>query len=129
MIVDASALLAIVLDEDDGKRFYVSLGRAGTSAISAVNFVEAAIRADEDRTGSRGELLDEMMQRFDVRIASITPEQAKVAREAYQRFGKGRHPARLNLGDCFAYALAKARGEPLLFKGADFAKTDIEAAA
>jgi ribonuclease VapC len=128
MIVDASALLAIVLGEEDGERYYMSLGRAGTSAVSAVNFVEAAIRADKDRNGSRGELLDELMQRFDVRIASITPEQAAMAREAYRRYGKGRHPARLNLGDCFAYALAKARGEPLLFKGEDFAKTDVEAA-
>jgi ribonuclease VapC len=128
MIVDASALLAIVLGEADGERFYMSLGRAGGSAVSAVNFVEAAIRADQDSSGGRGELLDELMQHFEVRIASITPEQATMAREAYQRYGKGRHPARLNLGDCFAYALAKARREPLLFKGEDFAKTDIEAA-
>ena len=128
MIVDASALLAILLDEADGQRFYTSLGRAGTSAISAVNYVEAGIRADRDRAAKRGELLDELMQRFDVQIASITPEQAAIAREAYRRYGKRNHPARLNLGDCFAYALSKARSEPLLFKGDDFSKTDVETA-
>jgi ribonuclease VapC len=128
MIVDASALLAIVLGETDRQRFYTSLGRSGSSAISAVNYVEAGIRADRDQDPKRGEFLDEVMQRFGVRIASITPGQALMAREAYQRFGKGNHPARLNLGDCFAYALAKARREPLLFKGDDFSKTDIEAA-
>jgi ribonuclease VapC len=128
MIVDASALLAIVFGETDRQRYYASLGRSGSSAISAVNYVEAGIRADWDEDPKRGEFLDEIMQRFGVRIASITPEQALMAREAYQRFGKGRHPARLNLGDCFAYALARARREPLLFKGDDFSKTDIEAA-
>jgi ribonuclease VapC len=128
MIVDASALLAILLREADGQRFYTSLGRAGTSAVSAVNYVEAGIRADQDKTGSRGKLLDELMQHFNVQIASITPEQATLAREAYRRYGKGRHPAHLNLGDCFAYALAKLRREPLLFKGEDFRKTDVESA-
>jgi ribonuclease VapC len=128
VIVDASALLAIVLGEPDGQQFYTSLGRAGTSSVSAVNYVEAGIRADQDKTGSRGKLLDELMQHFDVQIASITPEQATMARETYRRYGKGRHPARLNLGDCFAYSLAKLRREPLLFKGDDFKKTDIEPA-
>ena len=128
MIVDASALLAIVLGEADKQRFYTSLGLAGTSAMSAVNYVEAGIRADRDRAAKRGEFLDEVMQRFDVQIASVTPEQAAIAREAYRRYGKRNHPARLNLGDCFAYGLSKARGEPLLFKGNDFSKTDVEAA-
>jgi ribonuclease VapC len=125
MIVDASALLAIVLAEPDGPRFYTSLGRAATSAVSAVNYLEAGIRADRDRVNKRGEFLDEVIQRFNVQIASVTPEQAAIAREAYRHYGKGNHPARLNLGDCFAYALAKARGEPLLFKGSDFAHPDI----
>lgn len=129
MIVDASALLAIVLGETDRERFYTSLGRSSSSAVSAVNYVEAGIRADGDRVPARGEFLDEIIERFGVSVASVTPEQATIAREAYRRFGKGNHPARLNLGDCFAYALAKARGEPLLFKGDDFAKTDIAAAA
>ena len=128
MIVDASALLAIVLGESDRQRFYKSLGRSANSAVSAVNYVEAGIRADRDDDPGRGELLDEIIQRFGVTVASVTPEQARMAREVYRRFGKGRHPAHLNLGDCFAYALAKLRREPLLFKGNDFSKTDIEAA-
>jgi ribonuclease VapC len=128
MIVDASAILAIVLGETDRQRFYTSLGRSAASAISAVNYVEAGIRADRDKGSRRGELLDEVIRNFGVRITSITPEQAIIARDAYRRYGKGNHPARLNLGDCFAYALAKARREPLLFKGEDFAKTDIQAA-
>lgn len=128
MIVDASALLAIVFGEEDGERFYTSLGRSAHSSLSPVNYVEAAIRADRDAHPGRGEFLDEIIQRFDVRLALITPEQAMLARQAYQRFGKGKHPARLNLGDCFAYALAVSRREPLLFKGDDFTKTDVEAA-
>jgi ribonuclease VapC len=128
VIVDASALLAIVLGEPDRERFYKSLGRSANSSVSPVNYLEAAIRADRDSDPGRGEFLDEIIQRFDVRLASVTPEQALMARHAYRQFGRGKHPARLNLGDCFAYALAKARREPLLFKGEDFAKTDIEAA-
>jgi ribonuclease VapC len=128
MIVDASALLAIVLGEPDRERFYNSLGRSVDSAISAVNYVEAGIRADRDRVPGRGQFLDEIIDRFAVSVATITPEQARMAREAYQRYGKGNHPAHLNLGDCFAYALAKARREPLLFKGEDFTKTDIDPA-
>ena len=128
MIVDASALLAIVLGEGDRERFYTSLGRSANSSVSPVNYVEAAICADRDSDPGRGEFLDEIIQRFDVKLASITPEQAMIARHAYHQFGRGKHPARLNLGDCFAYALAKARREPLLFKGDDFAKTDIEPA-
>jgi ribonuclease VapC len=128
MIVDASALLAIVLGEADRDRFSTSLGRSAASSVSAVNYVEAGIRADRDRTPERGEFLDEMIRRFGVEVTSVTPEQATIAREAYRRYGKGKHPAGLNLGDCFAYALAKARREPLLFKGDDFAKTDVEVA-
>ncbi len=128
MIVDASALLSIVLGEPDRHRFYTSLGRAGTSALSAVNYVEAGIGADRDQSPERGRFLDEVIERFAVQIASVTPLQSEIARDAYRRYGKGRHPAGLNLGDCFAYALAKTRNEPLLFKGEDFTRTDIEAA-
>ena len=76
----------------------------------------------------KSQKLDELLKSLAIEIVTISPEQADLAREAYQKFGKGNHPAKLNLGDCFAYALAKARGEPLLFKGDDFRLTDIEAA-
>lgn len=125
MIVDASALLAIVFGEADRQRFYTSLGRSTSSTVSAVNYVEAGIRADRDKVPDRGQLLDEIIERFGVGVASVTPEQARLAREAYRRYGKGIHPAKLNLGDCFAFALAKARREPLLFKGNDFAHPDV----
>jgi len=128
MIVDASALLAIVLGENDRERFYTSLGRSTNSTVSAITYAEAGIRADGDRAPSRGRFLDEVIRHFGVKVASVTPEQAMIARDAYRRYGKGHHPAGLNLGDCFAYALAKARREPLLFKGDDFARTDIESA-
>lgn len=125
MIVDASAILAIVLGEADRELYYAPLGISGQAAISAVNYVEAGIKADEDRTAGRGKLLDEMLQRFGVEVAAVTREEAAIARDAYRRFGKGKHPARLNFGDCFAFALAKSRGEALLFKGDDFSHPDV----
>src|SRR4051812_47237133 len=95
--------------------------------ISPINYVEAAIRAD--KLGEQvGLALDEIMLTGNMQIVAVSREQTYLAREAYQRFGKGNHPARLNIGDCFAYALAKARNEPLLFKGNDFRLTDVEAA-
>jgi ribonuclease VapC len=127
MIVDASALLAILLREPERPRFRELIALAAEPVISPVNFVEAAIRADalgeEERLG-----LDRLLQISGIAIVQVTGEQAQLARDAYRKFGKGNHPARLNLGDCFAYALAKARNEPLLFKGDDFRLTDVEAA-
>jgi ribonuclease VapC len=96
--------------------------------MSPVNYLEASVKADDPRHPRKGMEFDPLLSALSVTLASVTPEQARLARSAYQRFGKGNHPARLNLGDCFAYALAKARSEPLLFKGSDFALTDIEPA-
>lgn len=129
MIVDASALLAIVLLEPERDRFLDVLNSRSELSISVVNFVEASIRVDKDPDPRRATGLEEIMKSFGIQIAPVSLEQGRLARDAHKRFGKGSHPARLNLGDCFAYALAKARGEPLLFKGDDFTKTDIEAAA
>ena len=128
MIVDASALLAVVLKEKDYERYARAIADAvDDSLISPINYVEAAVRAD--KLGEEVSLaLDEIMQTGNVEIAAVTREQTLLARDAYRKFGKGNHPARLNLGDCFAYALAKARNEPLLFKGNDFRLTDVEAA-
>ncbi len=128
MIVDASALLAILLDEPDADRFSHAIAdELEDLLISPVNFVEAAIRADK-RGEETANALDEIMRVSGIEVAAVSIHQTRLAREAYQKFGKGNHPARLNLGDCFAYALAKARGEPLLFKGDDFRLTDVEAA-
>jgi len=126
MIVDASALLAIVLNEPDAATFVEALRASELSAISAAGYVEAGIRADHDP--ERGQFLDILIDAFDIEVAEVTREQAVVARGAYRLYGKGRHPAGLNFGDCFAYALAKARSQPLLYKGRDFVKTDLPAA-
>jgi ribonuclease VapC len=129
MIVDASALLAVLLKEPDEIRYSDALTeQADQSFISPVNYLEIALRVDRGDMPEISAKVDELLSRLDVKIANITPEQAYLARQAHQRFGKGNHPAKLNLGDCFAYALAKARNEPLLFKGDDFRLTDVEAA-
>jgi ribonuclease VapC len=128
MIVDASALLAVLFEEPDADMFNRAISdELEDLLISPINFVEAAIRADK-RGMESSKALDEIVRVSGLKIAAITIHQTRLAREAYQRFGKGNHPAKLNLGDCFAYALSKARGEPLLFKGDDFRKTDVEAA-
>ncbi len=129
MIVDASAILAMLLKEPEAPAFADHIGGCAEEAvISPVNYLEIALRIDRGETPELSAVLDPLLATLEMRIAAITPEQAYLAREAYQRYGKGNHPARLNLGDCFAYALAKARGEPLLFKGDDFRQTDVEAA-
>jgi ribonuclease VapC len=126
MIVDSSAVLAILLNESDGERFALAIERADICRMSAVTFVEAAIRAESIGGSRMAADYDAMLREAEVEIEPVTMVQARLARDAYRAFGKGRgHPARLNLGDCFAYALAKAYDEPLLFKGNDFERTDI----
>lgn len=129
MIVDASAILAILLKEPEEYRFAdVLTEQADTVVLSPVNYLEVALRVDRGDMAVASDKLDQIIASMNVRLVDITPDQARLAREAYKQFGKGNHPAKLNLGDCFAYALAKARREPLLFKGDDFRMTDIEAA-
>ncbi len=129
MIVDASALLAVVLHEPERDRFLDIMGDAQELSVSVINFVEAAIKVDKDPNPQRASLLEELTTTLAIEVAPISAEQGRLARQAHKTFGRGSgHPAQLNLGDCFAYALARVRGEPLLFKGNDFSKTDIEAA-
>ena len=130
MIVDASAVLAIMLEEEDGDVFEdaLLLAPGRHHVMSPVNYLEAAVRLDGLKGTNKGAELDSMLKGFGVDLVAVTPKQAQLAREAYQRYGKRNHEAKLNLGDCFAYALAKARSEPLLFKGEDFRLTDVEAA-
>ena len=96
--------------------------------MSAANLLEAAIVADNQTDPRAGRQLDALVANFRLRIEPVTEEQVRIARQAYVDFGRGNHPAKLNFGDCFAYALAKATGEPLLFKGDDFGHTDVQAA-
>jgi ribonuclease VapC len=129
MIVDASAILAILLEESDGDAMEDALLAPRTwHAMSPVNYLEAAVRADGLKGTAKGAQLDNLLSDLAIEVVPATPEQAYLAREAYRKFGKGNHPAKLNIGDCFAYALSKTRGEPLLFKGNDFRLTDVEAA-
>ena len=129
MIADASAILAILLKEPEEYRFAdILTEEPDPVGLSPVNYLEIALRVDRGDMIETSEKLDQIISRMNVKVTEVTPEQAYLAREAYQKFGRGHHPAKLNLGDCFAYALSRARGEPLLFKGDDFTKTDVEVA-
>ena len=125
MIVDTSAVLAILYQEDDAEWFAGAIAAASVCRMSAANFLEAAINIDSVGDAEASRQLDNFVRRAGIEVTSITLVQAQIARQAYQDFGKGRHKAKLNFGDCFAYALAKETGEPLLFKGNDFVYTDI----
>ena len=125
MIIDTSALLAILYQEEDAIYFAEAIAVAPVAQMSAVNFLEAAINIDVHGDAEASRQLDAFIRRAGIEIRSVTFEQAQIARQAYLDFGKGRHPAGLNFGDCFAYALVRETGEPLLFKGNDFGKTDI----
>jgi len=125
MVIDTSALLAVLQDEPERRRFNESIELADSRLMSAATFVEISI-VTESRFGTEGlRDLDRFIERADIELVPVDVAQARVAREAFSRFGKGRHAAGLNFGDCFAYALARALGEPLLFKGEDFSRTDV----
>ena len=126
MIVDTSALIAILRDEPEGAACAEAIEAAPCRRISAASFVEAAIVIDGSRDPVASRRFDDLVKEAQLGIEAVTESQARIAREAYRDFGRGSgHPARLNFGDCFAYALARATGEPLLFKGDDFVHTDI----
>jgi ribonuclease VapC len=125
MVLDTSALLAILLNESERRSFTEAIEAAERRCVSAASFVEVSIIL-EHRHGAEGvRALDRLLAAAGVSIVDVDVDQARLARDAYQRYGKGRHPAGLNFGDCFAYALATSRAEPLLFKGNDFALTDV----
>ncbi len=128
MVIDASALIAILFEEPETEELLRQIAEAGPRRMSAANWLEAAIRADHSANLKLGPALDALVEELQISIEPVTYEQARVARRAYLEFGRSNHPARLNFGDCCAYALAKATGEPLLFKGHDFGKTDIASA-
>jgi len=129
MIVDTSALIAILRDEEDAMAYARAIANAAISRISAATYVETAAVVDASRDPIASRRFDDLLHEAQFAIAPVTEVQARIAREAYRDFGRGSgHPARLNFGDCFAYALAKAMNEPLLFKGDDFTRTDITSA-
>jgi len=125
MVLDTSAIVAILLDEPERRSLTEAIDGADRLALSAANFVEASMIL-ESRYGAEGiRALDRLISVAKVEIVPVDSQQALVAREAFRIFGKGRHAAGLNFGDCFAYALAKTLAEPLLFKGGDFSQTDL----
>jgi len=129
VIVDTSVIIAILRDEPDASVIAESLVRPQVRSMSAVSYVEAAVVVDSNRNPILSRRLDDLLRDAGIAIEPVTLNQARIAREAYRDFGKGRHRAGLNFGDCFAYALAKEKNMPLLFKGDDFRHTDIEVAS
>lgn len=125
MVIDTSAIVAILGMEAEAARLAESIESDTTRLISAATVVEAGLVIESRYGPAGGRELDLLISRAAMSVEPVTSEQADIAREAWRRFGKGRHSAGLNLGDCFAYALARATGEPVLFKGDDFEQTDV----
>jgi ribonuclease VapC len=129
MVIDTSALLSILQDEPERRAFIEAIEAADSAVMSVATFVEISM-VIASRYGAEGLAdLDLFIDRAGIELVAVDVEQGRLARHAFGRFGKGRHPAGLNFGDCFSYALARVRGEPLLFKGDDFSQTDAIALA
>ena len=129
MIIDTSALFALLVGEPEAPRMASALEEDSVRMISASTLVEIGIVVEARYGDAGGRELDLLLHRLGIDVVAVTAEQAEVARSAWRRFGKGRHSAGLNYGDTFAYALSAVSGEPLLFKGGDFEATDVHAAA
>lgn len=126
MIVDSSAMVAMLRKEPEARAMFAALTDEGSASLSAANYLEAGIVVDAKRDPVLSSRLDALLKRLRVEIVPVTEVQARLARQAYRDFGRGSgHPAKLNFGDCFAYALAIERGEPLLYKGEDFAQAGL----
>jgi ribonuclease VapC len=129
VIIDTSALVAILDQEPEADRIVRTLASASERTLSAANLVEAGIVMQARRGDDGARDLDLLLAKLRVDIAAVTASQADIARKAFRRYGRARHPANLNFGDCFAYALAKDKSVPLLFKGNDFGQTDVMVAS
>ncbi len=128
MIIDTSALLAVLFDEPDAELYEQTIAEAPLCRMSIANFLEAALVAESRLGLAGGRELDIFVETAEIELVPVFAEQADAARLAWRRFGKGNNPAGLNFGDCFAYALAQVTGESLLYKGEDFSLTDVESA-
>ena len=125
MVIETSALVSMLTDEPEAQRFEAAVAADPVRLMSTASYLEATIVIEQRFGEPGGRELDLWLHRAGVDLVGVDADQAEVARSAYRRFGKGCDPAGLNYGDCFAYALAKVSGEPLLFKGGDFVHTDI----
>lgn len=128
MILDTSALLAILLREPEAAQFAKAMEDAPVVRMSVASFLEAAVTLERRRAEAPRLMLDAFVEEFGIRLEPVTVEQMRFACEAFRYYGKGIHPAGLNYGDCFTYALARALREPVLFKGEDFSRTDVRRA-
>ena len=126
VVIDTSALLAILLGVPERGKFLQLLSESETRLLSAANALETAMVVESRRGEAAGRELDLFLHRTKIEIVAVDEEQFSIARFAWRKFGKGRHPAALNFGDCFAYALTKTSSEPLLAKGDDFRRTDLQ---
>ena len=127
MVIDTSAVAAILFGEPEAERLAHAIAADATRLMSTFTALECALVVEARKGETGGHDLDILLHRAGVRILSLDADQWEVARDAWRRYGKGRHPAGLNLGDCCSYALARVSGEPLLYKGQDFARTDLAA--
>ena len=128
MVIDTSALIAILFGEPEATTFIRAVADESRNLISAFNALETGIVVEARKGEAGGREYDLLMHRAQIEIVAMNADQAEIARAAWRKYGKGNHPAGLNIGDCCAYALAKYSGEALLFKGNDFSQTDIQAA-
>jgi ribonuclease VapC len=126
MVIDTSVLVALLFDESDAEQFELAIEADPRRLMSAASILETSIVVESRFGEAGGREFDLLLYKAQIEIVAVTPEQVDIARHAYRTYGKGRHPAGLNFGDCFAYALCKMSGEPLLFKGNDFSQTDVE---
>jgi ribonuclease VapC len=126
MVIDSSALVAFLLREADAERFARAIAADSRRLISVFNWLETAIVIEAKKGEAGARELDLLLHRSQIEIVAMNPDQSDIARTAWRVYGKGNHPAGLNIGDCCAYALAQYSGEPLLFKGEDFSQTDIQ---
>jgi ribonuclease VapC len=125
MVIDSSALIAILLGEDEQVRFNRLISQSSTRLMSVASLLEISIVIERKKGHVGKSEIDAFVARAGIKVTPVDLDQGEVARDAFSRYGKGLHPAGLNFGDCFSYALAITTGEPLLFKGTDFAKTDV----
>lgn len=125
MIIDTSAIMAILFGESEAMHYEQAIATTWPRRMSAVALLEATMVVEGRGGTAAGRQLDVFLDKAEIELVPVTPEHVEVARRAWRRFGKGNHRAALNFGDCFAYALAETTGEPLLFKGEDFTRTDV----
>lgn len=128
MVIDSSALLSILLGEEDADKMVLAIAGDPKRLVSSVTLLETSIVVEARKGAAGGRELDLLIHSAQMEVVSLTSSQTELAREAYRRYGKGRYPAKLNMGDCCSYALARHSGERLLYKGEDFGKTDIPTA-